>query len=202
MEPTSEAVRCLALPVHDDQVLVPSAMVAEVFAAREIPPLTDGPRWLLGRITWRDTTLAVVSIEAAVGAECPAVAERAKIVVLRALETARSPDHYALLIQGIPRQVLASPRNVQSRSHDGERPFVAMEVNIDGERAFIPDLDALERALGAFAESWSQPVPARAGLGDAPGQGAGEDQEAAQTPGESPGKDSGNARRNGNSSGL
>jgi chemosensory pili system protein ChpC len=156
LETSPEAVRCLVLPVHDDQVLVPSAVVAEVFAARDIPALEGAPRWLIGRVVWRDASLPVVSIEAAVGGERPPVGERAKIVVLRSLGAEEPLAFYALLIQGIPRQVLASSRTVQSRPRDRDRPFVAQDLDLEGERAFIPDLDALERALVAFADSWRQ----------------------------------------------
>lgn len=159
MDSTSEAIRCLVLPVSDDRVLIPSAVVAEIISASGIRLLEDGPGWLLGSVAWRDSTLPVMSIEAAVGGELPPLAERAKLVVLRTLGADRALKHYALLLQGIPGQVLASSRTVQSAARDGERPFVAEEVMLEGERAFIPDLDALERALVAFAASWQRSAP-------------------------------------------
>ena len=174
MNAPPDAVRCLVLPVSDDQVLVPSAVVAEVFAAREIPPLDAGPRWLLGRVGWRESTLAVVCIEAAVGGERPPIDKRAKIVVLRVLGDAKALTHYAMLVQGIPKQVIASPQTVQAATPGAERPFVASEVSLEGERAFIPDLDALERALVALAPSWQQPEPTAAAAGPGAEDGNGD----------------------------
>ena len=159
MQGDSHGIRCLALPMAGDQLLLPSAVVAEIFSVPEIEPIESGPRWLLGSLSWRESKLPVICMEAVVGGERMAVAERSKIVVLRALSAALDPGYYAVLTQGIPRQVLASSATVQSAAAvDGERPFVAAELNVDGEHSFIPDLDAVERALVAAALSWKSPT--------------------------------------------
>lgn len=148
MEHGDDTVRCLVLPIVGDQILVPNAIVAEVFAAESVTPLDDGPAWLIGRLPWRETTLLLVCMEAALGGASPETKPRSKIVVMNTLSNSGSLEHYAVLVQGIPHQVLATERTIElDRSVNGTRPFVAAELQVAGARAFIPDLDAIERAL-------------------------------------------------------
>ena len=162
MEPGGDAVRCLALPIVGEQALVPNAVVAEVLAADAITPVDGGPDWLLGSLTWRGSVLPLVCIEAALGGERLDVGARSKIVVIKALSASGSLENYAVLVQGIPHQVLATGETVVlDRSVAGARPFVAADLQVEGRRAFIPDLDAVEKALMDIAEDWH--IDARGG---------------------------------------
>lgn len=148
MEQDEDTVRCLVLPIIGDQILVPNAVVAEVFAADSVTPFEDGPQWLLGSIAWRESRLPLVCMEAALGGAGLEVGPRSKIVVMNTLSESHSLEHYAVLVQGIPHQVLATDSTVElDTSMNGTRPFVAAELEVAGARAFIPDLDAIERAL-------------------------------------------------------
>ena len=141
-------VRCLALPLVGEQLLVPNAVVAEVFAAETITPADGGPAWLLGHLAWRGSKLPLVGLEAALDGIRLEARPRSKVVVLNALSGNERLAHYGVLVQGIPHQVLASERTIElDESVDDARPFVAAELLVDGERAFIPDLDAVEQAL-------------------------------------------------------
>ena len=73
---------------------------------------------------------------------------RSKIVVMNALSDSGLLEHYAVLVQGIPHQILATDGMIElDSSMNGARPFVAAELQVAGARAFIPDLDAIERTL-------------------------------------------------------
>ena len=67
MEQAEDTVRCLALPIVGESILVPNAVVAEVFAANAVSAAGGGPKWLLGSIAWRSSVLPLVSMEAALG---------------------------------------------------------------------------------------------------------------------------------------
>lgn len=150
-----DTVRCLALPLAGHQLLVPNAVVAEVFAAESVAPVREGPDWLLGSVTWRGSLLPLVCMEAALGGSRPEPGSRSKVVVMKALSPGDTLKHYAVLLQGIPHQVLASGETVtRDPSMNGARPFVAVDLSMDGARASIPDLDALEQALLDVAEKW------------------------------------------------
>ena len=155
MEQEEETVRCLALPLVGNQLLVPNAVVAEVFAAGAISPVPDGPDWLLGNLAWRGEVLPVVCMEAALGGTRLETGTRSKIVVISALTASESLKYYAVLVQGIPHQVLAGSSTVTPETPiNGARPFVAVDVQVEGGQAFVPDLDAVEQALLDVAELW------------------------------------------------
>lgn len=155
MEQAEEAVRCLALPLVGEQLLVPNAVVAEVFAAEAVLPVPEGPEWLLGSLVWRGDVLPVVCMEAALGGTRLEAGARSKIVVLKALTASEALKSYAVLVQGIPHQVLASSSTVTSGSPiNGARPFVAADLQLEDGQAFVPDLDALEQALLDVADRW------------------------------------------------
>lgn len=169
MEPDESTVRCLALPIVGEQILVPNAVVAEVFAAESISPAADGPEWLLGSLDWRGRVLPIVCMEAALGGSRLEAGARSKLVVMKALEASGTLAYYAVLVQGIPHQVLATGDNVTRKTPiNGARPFVAADLQIEGGQAFIPDLDAVERALLEVSDQWQQ-----AGSGDEEEDGIG-----------------------------
>lgn len=167
MEGSRDAVRCVALPLAGSQALLPSALVAEVFAVPKVAAPAGGPDWLLGSAFWRGTNLPVVSLEAATGGERAQPAGRAKSVVIRALGDTQALRYYAVLVQDVPRQVLASERIVQpAPPRGGGRAFVRCEVSVEGTPAFIPDVDALESALVASSAAWHRGGEARAAAAD------------------------------------
>jgi chemosensory pili system protein ChpC len=158
VEPDEETVRCLALPIVGDQLLVPSAVVAEVFTAPGVSPVKGGPKWLLGSLFWRGIVLPLVCMETALGGERLDLGTRSKLVVMHGITGSESLRYYAVLLQGIPRQILATRHTVKAAGPaGGERPFVAAELQLDGEQASIPDLDDLEKALLAALDAWRKP---------------------------------------------
>ena len=155
MESDDDTIRCLALPIVGEQALVPNAVVAEVLAADAVTPVEDGPAWLLGSLSWRGSVLPLVCMEAALGGNRLDVGARSKVVILNALSKSDSLANYAVLVQGIPHQVLATEQTVVlDSSVNGARPFVAADLQVEGQRAFIPDLDAVEKALLESVEEW------------------------------------------------
>ena len=161
MEPAEDTVRCLALPIVGEKILVPNAVVAEVFAASTVSPAGGGPEWLLGSIEWRRSVLPLVCMEAALGGARCEVGARSKVVVMNALSGNESLMNYAVLVQGIPHQVLATDHTVALDTPiNGARPFVAADLRVEGERAFIPDLDAVEKALLDVVNEWQAFAPA------------------------------------------
>jgi chemosensory pili system protein ChpC len=155
LEQDGNVVRCLALPIAGEQILVPNAVVAEVVAADTVTPLSGDPQWLLGSLNWRDSVLPLVCMEAAVGGTRLVAGARSKIVILKALSASEPLENFAILVQGIPHQVLATEHTVALEPPiDDGRPFVAAELKVEGEQAFIPDLDAVEKALMDVVDRW------------------------------------------------
>ncbi len=155
MDEYDDTVRCLVLPIVGEQILVPNAVVAEVYAADAVTASTGGPDWLLGSIIWRGSELPLVCMEAALGGARVEVGARTKVVVMKALSASEALKHFAILVQGIPHQVLAADHSVTMVSPiNGTRPFVALDLQVEGEQAFIPDMDAVEKALLDVVDQW------------------------------------------------
>ena len=164
MESDEETIRCLALPIVGDQALVPNAVVAEVFAAEDVVPAAGGPEWLLGSLSWRGQRLPLVCMEAALGGDRQEAGARSKVVVMKAITGDASLPNYAVLVQGIPHQVLATGEALTWETPiNGARPFVAADLRMDSGQALIPDLDAVEEALLDVADRWRQAGSATAG---------------------------------------
>jgi len=155
LEQDENMVRCLSLPIAGEQLLVPNTVVAEVFAAAAVSPATSGPEWLLGSVTWRGSALPLVCMEAAVGGTRLEAGARSKIVIMKALSASEPLENFAVLVQGIPHQVLATDHTVTLETPvNGGRRFVAADLRVEGEQAFIPDLDAVEKALLDVVDQW------------------------------------------------
>lgn len=155
LEPDEDTVRCLALPIVGEQILVPNAVVAEVFAADSVAPAAGGPDWLLGSLTWRGSMLPLICMEAALGGHRLEAGARSKVVVMNTFSASESLKNFAVLVQGIPHQVLATDLTVRLETPiNGARPFVMADLQVDGEQAFIPDLDAFEEALLDVVDLW------------------------------------------------
>lgn len=155
MDGEHDAVRCLALPIVGESILLPNAVVAEVFAAGAVSATGEGPEWLLGSLPWRGSVLPLVCMEAAVGGQGLEPGARSKVVIINALSANASLANYAILVQGIPHQVLATDHTVAlEETPNGARPFVVADLRVEGEKAFIPDLEAVEKGLLDSAAQW------------------------------------------------
>ena len=159
MEAEGDFVRSMVIPLEGSDLLVASAVVAEVLSHPDVAAEPGAPDWLLGRAYWRGVRVPLVSMERARGvAELSGDAE--KVVVFYALSQNNNMRYYAVCARDVPRPLLSTHAKVQmvgDRTEIGD--FVAAQVRIEGEAAFIPDLDALEDAIAAamaVGESFAQ----------------------------------------------
>lgn len=53
----------------------------------------------------------------------------------------------ALVMQGIPRALRVDKEMVAPDSHDVTAPLILKHINVQGQAAYIPNLDALESAV-------------------------------------------------------
>jgi chemosensory pili system protein ChpC len=161
LQQDEDTVQCLALPIVGGQILVPSAVVAEVYAVDTVSPATGAPDWMLGNVIWRGNQVPLVCMEAALGGARLEAGSRSKVVVIKAQSAGEALKNFAILVQGIPHQVLATDRSVALQAPiNGARPFVALDLQVEGEPAFIPDMDAVEKALLDVVDKWRATEPA------------------------------------------
>lgn len=134
----------LLLPLADRHLIVPNVAVAELIDYQPAAFDLDTPPWYLGRVTWRNRQIPLLSFESACGAKI-AIGERARIVILNALGGRPELKFMALLVQGIPRSY-----KLDSQLSYVDVPLCSLEqaaVQVGEQVAKVPDLLALEALL-------------------------------------------------------
>ena len=150
MNDNSQALPCVMIPVHDRQLLLPNVSIAEVvdFNSQDAGPNT--PEWLVGYLDWRGLTLPVVSYDAANGGPLTVPGDnRGRIIVLNTIgPTHATTPFLAMVTQGIPSQARLTADQI--RETEGEPgPADLMRVEVDGDTAWIPNLEYLESLASA-----------------------------------------------------
>lgn len=141
-------VRSALIPLPEGYLLLPNAVVAEVIGYREPVNQGDAPDWLLGRIDWREKPLPVVSYERMIGRGVDEVGHRARIIVVYGLGGEGSDlPYYGILAQTIPRLSQVSEENIEEHPDAEENAVIAAHVLVDGEEAWIPNVDRLSLML-------------------------------------------------------
>lgn len=145
MKDNSQTLTCVMIPVSRRQLILPNVSIAEVVDYASDDAGTSAPDWLAGRLEWRGLNLPVISYDAANGGTLSVPGEnRGRIVVLNSINDSNKKLRFmALITQGIPSQVRITEDQVKRL--DGENgPADLMQVEVDGEAAWIPNLDYLE----------------------------------------------------------
>jgi len=148
MSENNPILRTLLIPLQRGQIILPSATMVEVLPYSPPEPVAGMPNWVLGRIPWQRGSIAVVSMDTLVHNDIPEFGTRSRIAVLAGLGTVAGIDHYAILIQAVPRLVTLE-RNLITPDPSAEaRPGVLTPVKIARRAAYIPDLSHIEQVLG------------------------------------------------------
>ena len=142
-------VRVLLLPVGSRSVVLPNSAVAEIISFQGLTTQANVPEWWLGRLDWRGHTIPVVSFEGIVrGHESEHPVQRTHIAVLNTLNGNNALPYIGLLIYGTARLLRISAANLSADAEpDQVSPLVLATVKVVNQKAWIPDLDALESTL-------------------------------------------------------
>jgi chemosensory pili system protein ChpC len=145
----ADTVHCLLIPLHQEQLLLPNAAVAEVTVYLKPEPQADAPDWYLGKINWRERKVPLVSFEIASGGTPPPGSHGVRITVLNTLNANPRVPYIALLTQGIPglKQVKEQHLIPADEFALKQRHSVAGSVKLDDATLLIPDIDDLEKRL-------------------------------------------------------
>ena len=145
MKDNSQTLSCVMIPVSRRQLILPNVSIAEVVDYASSDAGIGAPDWLAGRLEGRGLNLPVISYDAANGGTLAVPGEnRGRIVVLNSVSDSNKKLRFmALITQGIPSQVRITEDQVKQL--EGENgPADLMLVEVDGEAAWIPNLDYLE----------------------------------------------------------
>lgn len=138
----------LLIPMKGRPWLVPNIVVAEVIPLRHPDRPGHGPEWLLGWLNWRDQDLPLISYEKLNESGPVTIGQEARIAVINTVSG--QARFYAVVVQGIPRLVRVGKGDPVEEPGD-TGPAEAMYVQVGGDLAVIPDLDAVERAVAGLS---------------------------------------------------
>mgnify|MGYP002856580848 FL=1 len=137
----------LLIPMKGRPWLIPNIVVAEVIPLRQPDRPGHGPEWLLGWLNWREQELPLVSFEKLNESGQVAIGAEARIAVINTV--AGHTRFYAVVVQGIPRLLRVDKGDPVEEPGD-TGPAESMYVQVGGDLAVIPDLDAVELAVAGL----------------------------------------------------
>ena len=144
---TTDAVRSLFIPVAGANLVLPNAAVAEVVPYSEPEAVANSPDWLLGKVSWRNQIIPLISFEAAAGGAMPGPGVRSRITVLNGITGNPKLRFYAVLTQDIPHLMKIDSSVIAAGAEGGAGEAVLSNIMVNGEPAQIPNLDTLETML-------------------------------------------------------
>jgi len=145
--PIPDDIPSLLIPMNGRPWLIPNIVVAEVIPLRHPDRPGHGPEWLLGWLSWREQDLPLISFEKLNESGPVTIGQNARIAVINTV--AGQQRFYAVVVQGIPR-LLRVNKNDPVEEPGDTGPAEAMYVQVGGDLAVIPDLDALERVVSSL----------------------------------------------------
>lgn len=145
-----DVVHCLFIPLQDEMLLLPNANVAEVVNYEEPTPFADAPPWLLGRVSWRERLIPLLSFDVISGKNTSSsLSKKSRIVVLNTLNGNSDLPYIAIISQGIPHLETLNEKNITDLGdqEDDDRHSILRHVTVDKQQAVIPDIDDIEMRL-------------------------------------------------------
>ena len=136
----------LLVKVKQDVLLLPNVSVAEIVNLGNVEKLDGKPDWYLGKISWRELELPLISYEGLKGQETPDLKASSKIIILNGIRGDRLLPFYGLVSQGIPRLSRVSPREVNQEEKCSEHTDF-MSLSLNGENVVIPNLENIEQMI-------------------------------------------------------
>jgi chemosensory pili system protein ChpC len=143
-------VHCLFIPLKDELLLLPNSNVAEVVSYEEPTPFSDAPPWLLGRVSWRERLIPLVSFGVISGKnKRSTVSKNSRIIVLNTLNGNRDLPYISIITQGIPHLESINEKNITylEEQPDENRQSILRHVKVGEKNAMIPDIDDIEMRL-------------------------------------------------------
>jgi chemosensory pili system protein ChpC len=145
MSEVVDQVKCVALTVNEDRLVMPNAAIAEIVPIRNIINVANKPGWMLGYLDWRGNSVPLVSFEALGGVRMPSLASGdVKAAVVYSISEDKDFPFMSFLVQGAPQVINLVPTDLIQNKEEIHHPAIEQKVMIKGEMASIMDLEKLE----------------------------------------------------------
>ena len=145
-----EIVHCLFIPLKDEELLLPNANVAEVVAYEKPTPFSDAPPWLLGKVSWRERLIPLISFGVISGKnKTSTVSKKSRIIILNTLNGNSELPYIGIITQGIPHLESLDEKKIEDAEDQvgDDRHSILRHVIVNEKHAMIPDIDDIEMRL-------------------------------------------------------
>ena len=147
-----QVIKCMILTLRSQNVIVPSASVAEMVSAQGAMEVNNMPDWYVAKMRWHGVDVPLVSFEAASGEEAKVVNQNTQIAMIYTASDDESRYPYiGLVVSGVPHvtqfsrdQIVVDPESLLE-AHS--RPMVAQKTRINGAAVSILDIDGIESMI-------------------------------------------------------
>ncbi|GAA5315837.1 MAG: hypothetical protein AseanaTS_10420 [Candidatus Pelagadaptatus aseana] len=139
-------VPSLMLPFSDKVLLMPTVTVAEIVGYARPEPIADAPDWLLGRFSWRNQQVPMLSLELLTGQALPDAGRYSRVAVLNHTGISDELPFIAVPTVGIPKLERVTEEQLTMQEDGPANSFEKARVNLNGEDLVIPEVASLEQA--------------------------------------------------------
>lgn len=141
-------IKCVALKINGDELLLPGASVAEIVPIRNIINVANKPGWMLGYLDWRGNSVPLISFEMLGGVRMPSLASGdVKAAVLYAIGGDKGFPFMSILVQSSPSVVILSEDDINSIDEEINNPAVEDKVKVSENDYSIVDLEKIEAII-------------------------------------------------------
>jgi chemosensory pili system protein ChpC len=136
------------LPTGVEDLVIPTAAVAEVIGYQNPALYDSAPSWLLGAVTWRGLAIPLISLSMANAQPIEVeYGHRARSVICYTPSGNKALPYVGISTVGPPRLMRLSPQSLEPSPIPPDNPFVLHGVTLAEQPAWIPNMDAIERAV-------------------------------------------------------
>ncbi len=144
---------CLLVPVVGKNLIMPNVSVAEIVGYLHPVADADTPQWLLGMISWRNQQVPLISFDALNGQHLPESKVENRLAILNSTGISQDLPWIAIVTQSTPRLMRVGAEEIAEIPGMELGPFEQMAVSVNGEEAFIPDLNKLQQEFINFKDT-------------------------------------------------
>jgi len=143
-----QVLRSFFIPLQGGQAILPNSSLVEVLPFAAPLKLENAPPWVVGTLLWRSLNIPLVGLEWLIYDTGPGPGSHARIVMINTFGKDSRLPHFGIMGTTVPRLInLERTQIAFDETAESLRPGVLSWVKVNGQRACIPDIDAIEAQL-------------------------------------------------------
>jgi len=141
----SEEIKCTILKINGDELLMPSASIAEIMPIKNIINVANKPGWMLGYLDWRGHSVPLISFETMGGVRMPSLATgNVKAAVLFSIGDDSDFPYVSILVNDAPKSINVTKEDLVPNKEEVSHPAIDQKVMMTDGNYSIVDLEKLE----------------------------------------------------------